>query len=95
MPEILKGLASLPQEQLIRKYYFVYQCETKRNYAAPIFPYHLLIPFLNREEPDYESGGREANSYVWPSRTIASFLPSVSRLRLRGRPPSYQWRGQS
>jgi hypothetical protein len=26
MPEILKGLASsLPQEQLIRKYYFAYQ----------------------------------------------------------------------
>ena len=24
MPEILKGLASLPQEQLIRKYYFPY-----------------------------------------------------------------------
>jgi hypothetical protein len=25
MPQILKGLASLPQEQLIRKYYFPYQ----------------------------------------------------------------------
>jgi hypothetical protein len=35
MPEILKGLASLPQEQLIRKYYFPYKSDEAEHSADP------------------------------------------------------------
>ena len=43
MPEILKGLASLPQEQLIRKYYFPYQSNEADH---SVVMYRLLLGLL-------------------------------------------------
>jgi hypothetical protein len=40
MPEIMKGLASLPQEQLIRKYYFPYQSDETDH---SVVKYRLLL----------------------------------------------------
>jgi hypothetical protein len=45
MPQIQNGLASLPQKQLIRKYYFPYQSD-EANHSAGMYRLLLGLPGL-------------------------------------------------